>query len=350
MSVLSGWLLLSAQSAFACTDDQPMRPEDNVTVAVNQLFSEKNYKQLDKLYREYSVKGAAAPDGVSALSLFFRGVARSFVGCAKSERTEQEWQAQKASLLAWQAATPRSSAPKLALALHSVNHGWYARGRGVSSTVSEGARNSFEGHMADAKRQFDKLAALAKDNPAWYSGMLQIGLAQGWSHEKFEPLYVKAVNLDPYFMNFHVVNKEYHAAKWYGSGQEMQDAVDIAVDFTKERFGQAMYARLYSEDWKPKSMFTSGAVSWERMKKGFEDDLAIYSDLKTRRDYANYACVADDANTLKQQLEVLGEQADITSWGNKQHVAYCTGLATMAGTDRKPRCFKFTGMDEYICD
>ncbi|NHZ63735.1 hypothetical protein [Massilia genomosp. 1] len=349
-SVLSGLLVLSTQPAHACSDTDPMRPEDKVTDAINQVFLDKNYKQLDKLYQESSVKNAAAPDGISALSLFFRGIAKSFVGCGSSQRTEEEWQSRKAALSAWQAASPTSSAPKLALALYSVNYGWYARGRGAGSTLNDSARKSFEYHMADARRQFEKLAPLARDNPAWYSGMLQIGLAQGWRHDKFEPMYARAVKLDPYYMNFHVVNKEYHAAKWYGSDQEMHQAVNTAAELTRPRFGQAVYARLYTEDWKPNAMFTTGGVSWERMKKGFEDDLAIYPDNKTRRDYANYACVADDANTLKQQIDLLGDQADIKSWGNKHHVAYCTGLATMSGTDRKPKCFKFTGTDDYICD
>ncbi|NHZ92230.1 DUF4034 domain-containing protein [Massilia sp. CCM 8733] len=347
---LAGLLLFSAQPVHACVENPSVRPADLEADAVNRLFLERNYKQLDQLYQQYSTKRSTTPDGMSALSIFFRGIAKSFVGCTSSQRTEQEWKAQQASLAAWQAASPKSNGPKLALALNSVNYGWYARGRGVSSTVSGDARSVFESRMEDARHQFDKLGALAKHNPAWYSGMLQIGLAQGWRREKFEPMYASAVKLDPYYMNFHVVNKEYHDQKWYGSDQEMHQAVNTAVELTKDRFGQALYARLYTTEWKPRAMFTTGGVSWERMKKGFEDDLAIHPDLPTRRDYANYACVADDANTLKQQLDLLGDQADIKSWGNNQHIAYCTGLATMSGTDRKPKCFKFTGTEDYICD
>lgn len=56
------------------------------------------------------------------------------------------------------------------------------------------------------------------------------------------------------------------------------------------------------------------------------------------------------AKSERTELDGLGDKDDKTSWGNNRFIAYCTGLATMAGTDRKPKCFKFDGADEYVCD
>ncbi|MFB9241376.1 DUF4034 domain-containing protein [Massilia antarctica] len=350
ISAFSLAMLSTAQSVHACTQNNHIRPADVASDAVHTLLEEKNYKKLDELYKEYSKERAATPDGIAALSVFFKGIAQSVNICAKLKPTEEDWLAHQATLAAWIKSSPKSTGAKLALALSSVDYAWFARGNGVSSTVSPASRQLFVQRMDGAKRQFDKLAAVGKNNPAWYAGMLTIGLAQGWEAAKFDALYEKAVKLDPYYIDVHYTNIEYHAEKWYGSDEERDSAISRTADLTKERLGQTMYARLnwtVSESW---SIFKNGNVSWERMKTGFEDYLNLFSDPRTRNGYAMYACLANDRTTLKQQLDLLGEQANQKAWGNNYKYAYCTALAKMVGIEKVPKCFKFDNMDEYDCD
>lgn len=314
-------------------------------------MKEKNYQKLDALYVKYSRPTAKTADGISPLSPFFSGIAQSFnVLCINAKHSDEEWLAHQASLSAWRDAFPKSVGAKLALALFATEYAWYARGSGYSSTVSDASLALFKQRMASAKQQFDEMAGPGKNNPAWYEGMLTVGLAQGWAPARFNALYAKASKLDPYYLDIHYANTAYHAAKWYGSDQEERAAINRAVQLTKAQLGQAMYTRLYWTIGRSPAMFKAGGADWTRMKTGFEDFLRLAPSAFTRNNYAKYACMAGDKPTLRQQLALLGSDLDPKKWDDDYHYAYCTAYAKLSGLDDKPQCFTRASSGAYYCE
>jgi hypothetical protein len=348
ISLLSIFLFFS-QSANACTRNNHVRPADRAADVVTKLFEKKNYRELNDLYSKYSSEKTATADGISALSVCYKGISGSFNVCANPSRANEEWAAHKAALMAWNKASPASNAPKFALALFDVDYAWYGRGGGYSSTVSDASRALFASRMSSAKRQLDALANSGKDNPAWYSAMLSVGLAQGWPSEAVEALYEAAIKVDPYYIEIHYNLSEYYSSKWYGSEEQRDAAIDRATESTRERLGQTMYARLHWTQPQSEDMFQPGRVSWERMKSGFDDYLGLYSENLTRANYADFACMANDVKSLKQQLDQLGGEVDLKAWGNETHYKYCATMAKNGEGAPKPQCYTATETGEVFC-
>lgn len=311
--------------AAACTRNNHVRPADVAADTINSLFEQKKYDDLDRLYDKYVSEKTATPDGISSLSVFFKGISQSFNACS-APAAETAWLAHQDSLLAWVRKSPKSTGAKLALALFTIDFGWHGRGSGPASTVDQASRKLHDSRMASAKLQLDALAEVSRNNPAWYSGMLYLGLAQGWKREKMDALYDTAVRLDPYYIDTHFDIAQYYSARWYGSDAQMHAVIDRSAELTKKRLGQTMYARLHWTNSKSPAMFQPGGVKWERMKTGFSDYLKIYPENKTRNNFAIFACMARDSKALRQQLNLLGDQVDPQVWGAEYYAA-CSALA-----------------------
>lgn len=342
--------LCVSQSASACTPIVNTRPATRAADVIDQLFKEKNYRELDRLSAKYVKEKTATPDGTSALSAFYKGVARSSSGCSSSSRPEEEWIALEDALLAWKKASPTSDGAQFAVALFHIAYAWHERGGGYISTVNDVSLNKFESRMAIAKRELDALAERGKNNPAWYAGMLSVAVAQGWPSGTVDALYAKALTLDPYYTDIHFSYTEYYRQRWYGSDEQNYAAIDRATESTKQRMGQSMYAVLHWGESKSSDMFSPGKVSWEKMKAGFDDFLAIYAENHTRSHYAGFACTANDAKTLKQQLALLEGEIDLLAWNNEGRYKYCVALAKHAEDGKKPACFKVKDTGMIICD
>ncbi|WP_157778681.1 DUF4034 domain-containing protein [Massilia violaceinigra] len=344
-------LLLSIQSAYAgCSANKRARPTNVVVDEVQAIFEKKDYKKLDALYASYLEEKSMTADSISTLQAFFDGIAQSFNTCGSAPVTDDTAGAQEASLRAWSKASPKSPAPKLALAFFTVKYAWFARGAGYAPTVSPAEWKLFKLRMASAKAQLDALAATNKTNPAWYAAMLEVGVAQAETAQKFDALYEKGVAIAPYYMDLHYQAARYHTERWHGSKEEFNDVVERAVELTKERLGQTMYARMHWSHSQSSDMFTSGDVHWPRMKTGFEDILATFDEKRTRNYLGTFACIAKDASYLKKQLDVLGADVDPAFWGSKRNYAYCMALAKHSDTGRLPRCVEYKQSGDVECD
>ena len=338
------------QSAYGCSATKSTRPTHVVVDEVQALFEKKDYQKLDALYASYLKEKSMTADSISKLEAFFDGIAESFNTCSSTPVTEDTALTQEASLRAWNKASPRSPAPKLALAFFTAKYAWFARGTGFGGTVSPAEWKLFKLRMASAKAQLDALAPTNKTNPAWYAAMLNVGLAQGETAQKFDALYEKGVALAPYYTDLHFQAVRYHTERWHGSKEEFNYAVERAVELTKERLGQTMYTRMHWTHSQSQDMFVSGDVSWARMKTGFEDILTAFDEKRTRNYLGTFACIADDASYLKKQLDVLDTDVDPAAWGSKRNYAYCMALAKHSDTGRHPLCVENIKSGDVKCD
>ena len=325
-SLVYGTLMFAcAQPAGAlCIRNTHVRPADIVSDDVSHLFKEKNYKKLDELATTYETELTATFDQVSALSAFYRGIEQEFNSCSTVRTTEEDWTAHRDAIVAWSAASPNSKAAKLALALFTIDYAWRARGTGYASETNDDAMSLYKQRLEEARIQFERLANVNKRNPAWYSGMLVIAMGQGWKPEKVDAMYVKAASIDPYYLDIHYTITEFFTPRWYGSDKQMHDAIDRASRLTNKRMGKTMYTRLHWTQSTDTNMFTSGSVDWGDMKTGFEDFLKLFPDIRVRNNFADFACLAKDIETLKKQLALLGDQVNPNMWASVAFFEYCS--------------------------
>lgn len=341
--------LIVLRPAVACIGNNHARPADVVSDDVSKLFEEKNYTKLDEMARQYEKKRVLTSDSNSALMAFYRGIAKGLSSCAKKKNTDEDWRAHQQSILDWMQSSPNSTAAKLALAFFTIDYGWHARGSGYASTVDDDAMALFKSRVAAARGQLERLAASCKNNPAWYAGMLDVALAQGWTYKEFNTIYQQAVKLDPYYLKFHYTNAHFYSAVWYGSKEQLNIEIEKSVALTKKRLGQSMYADLHWTYESP-DMFENGDVDWARMKIGFDDMLRIYPDDLTRNNYGKFACMAKDAKSIKQQLDQLGTRVDPKKWDGKEFFSYCQALAKNSETGKATECFKRADTGEVFCE
>ncbi len=318
---------------------------------VNELLSKKNFKELEALARKYEKEKTLSLSGKSALMQFHRGISKLFSGCDATVSTEAEWEEHNKLIEGWITSSPDSINAKLARAFSAIDYAWYARGHGYASTVSDDSLSLFKSRLSLARSQFDALARTAKNNPAWYAGMLDLGLAQGSPAKEFDAWYRKAVELAPYYTSVYSTNVSFHSASWYGDEEEVREAIEDSVKMTKKKLGQSLYARLHSSFSDSQDMFVNGKVDWGRMKVGFEDAVKLDPSDDIRARYARFACVAQDAVSVKKQLDLLGDRA---SFGKSEYsqnaLIYCKALARNIDTGKKPVCFKSADNQGIYCD
>ena len=239
---------------------------------------------------------------------------------------------------------------QLALANFSIDYAWRGRGGGYAGATSEQAWSLFASRLESARLQLDQLASVSKKNPAWYAATLDFAMAKGWPAPQFDALYQQLVAMEPLYLDAHFVRANFYSAKWHGSTEQQNDAIDTAVRLTRFRLGEGMYARLHMRYSDKADMFTTGGVDWKRMKTGFEQTLAAYPVTSTRVNYARFACKAGDGEGVKQQFALLGAEAHPQMWRNPNYYEYCQALVKNIGTGKLPSCWVANDTGEAICE
>jgi hypothetical protein len=330
-----GLVLMSVvcQSALACggTSDH-YRPLDAIAASTSALLQKREFKVLNKLADEYRTQNTLASDGQPKLMGFYGGIAKSAAGCSDRKESAEAWNNERRLLSDWGKASPRSVTPKLALAILEANYAWDARGGGYASTVTDEGWQLFKQRNAKARAMLEKLRVEAANDPQWYEEMLRMGLAQGWGREQFDEMYEKAVKKFPFYYAYYFTKGEFYSAKWHGSQRDFKAFVDESVKATESQVGQSMYARLNWSAWQGK-MFFDGQTDWGRMKDGFEKLVSDFPDPWNRNNYAKFACMANDANALRQQLDLIGEKIIIGAWGDMSFLQYCQKFLVRSAED-----------------
>ncbi|HZE58980.1 MAG TPA: hypothetical protein VE085_00295 [Burkholderiales bacterium] len=306
------------------TDPQPLQRARDEYMAM--LFS-RSYDRLDEAARQAREKSLTTSDGQPLLGAIYTGAA----GCAcGNQLTRELWRLRKERLLEWRKRNPSSVTPQLALAMYPLAYGWFERGGGYGNTVNGEAMQAFAAGAEESRLALLALDAEAKADPGWFSAMLDVALAQGWSHQDFDALYQQAIAKYPEYIPFHFAGANYHSPRWYGSEEEIQRFVDQATTLTHERLGETLYARM---NWLMASdeMFRTRQVEWKRMKAGFERMTKDYPDAWNVNNFAHFACMAGDMATVRSLLVTIGDKPIAKAWWNGlDYYAACRRYAESA--------------------
>jgi hypothetical protein len=80
-----------------------------------------------------------------------------------------------------------------------------------------------------------------------------------------------------------------------------------------------MYARL---NWATMdfSMFKNGQADWPRMKAGFEQMMKEYPDAWNTNNFAKFACIAKDHETLSALIPKIGDAPIAEAWEDNVNI------------------------------
>lgn len=318
--------LLTGNAAAQSINPRPMQRATDDHLA---LLMSRAYDKLDQAADEARTRQVALSDGQPLLTAIYAGV----IGCGCADQLNEElWQVRKQRIDEWAKRKPGSVTARVAVAGFPIGYAWMARGGGYASTVSPEGWKLFAERTEQGRRALEALDAKTKQDPGWYELMLNVAVSQGWPRDRFDALFSEAVGKHPYHSTFYFKRMSYYSPRWYGSPEDEKRVVEEAVERTRPRWGETMYARLNWRDIDA-SMFEPGRTDWPRMKAGFQQMTKEYGDAWNINSFAKFACVAKDYETFSGLAAKIGDSPIPEAWEPSVHIYKgCKNIAAkMAG-------------------
>ena len=311
--------------------DSP-RPFQRASDEYLALLMKGSYDELERAANNARKSAATISDGQSVLAALYGGTSGCVMSGCENRLTDELWKVRGQKLAEWRKRYPDSVTAKVALARFPLQYGWFARGGGLSRTVSDEGRALFRERLRKAHADLDGLDAAAKRDPGWFEAMLFVAQHEGWPKERFDALYEEAAREHPLYLQIHFVGATYYSPQWHGSWPELRSFVERAVGHTREQLGETLYARL---NWGPSTtqMFMEGQVDWPRMRSGFERMIRDYPDPWNTNNYAKFACQAQDWPMVSKLMVLIDGKPLADAWFRDLQVyESCRAQAQQAGS------------------
>jgi hypothetical protein len=205
-----------------------------------------------------------------------------------------------ARLRAWVQARPRSTAAKIALAEALNRAGWLRRGSGYSDAVTDKGWAELARFTAEARRVLEGVGAAGEDDARYWE--LRVVLAEP-EERNVLAIARRAAARGHHDPAFYRRAGAYLHAKWGGSAAAYRAYTEEVTKLTAPTFGEGMYAWLAHQaslNVVAKEFAEDYAFDWERMKRGFEDIIALAPDwLPSHHRYALMASRVQDRQTAR---------------------------------------------------
>jgi hypothetical protein len=216
----------------------------------------------------------------------------------------------------WIKAYPDSVTPRVAKAESLVNHAWAARGSDRAAEVKPEAWPVFEERLQQARAVIEEARGLPAQDPALDSVMQTVclGLGKEFGRSHYEELFSRATAAFPEYYGYYFSKAHYLLPRWHGERGEWEAFAAEAADSSSE--GDALYTRIaWANSRFYEDLFKETAVSWPRMKKGFEQILEAYPDSRWNlSSFARFAMQAGDVETARRLVGLIGGTPDIIAW------------------------------------
>lgn len=287
------------------------------------LFQTDNFRELNRLSKQYRDNGERTSSGIWKLSLFYASLASV---ANKNIADEEYWNQLEAKTLKWVDFDPGSPAAHLAYANFLISHAWMYRGNAYASEVREEDWKPFYDTISKARNYLEAHKQVASKDPRWYELMIIISMAQGWDLRDFNTLTEEATARYPYFYQIYFAAIDYLTPKWHGSKEEIELFARTAVALTRKEEGDSMYSRIYwyaSQTNYGNSLFTDSIVVWSMMSKSIDDVLRRYPDQWNINNFAHFACLSGDAEKTRQLIAKIDGKPIIEVWGSMRFFNAC---------------------------
>ena len=300
------------------------RPMERAADKYFAMLLQSNFAGLEHAAAEARSKDLRIEDGQPVLAALYEGTA----GCpCANSLTDELWQTRRQRLEAWTKQFPKSTTAHVALASFRVYYGWFARGNNYANSVSSDAWKSFEERVEQGRVALNSLEESDKHDEGWYAAMISVALAQHWPSERFDALYDEASRAHPKYLPIHFNAANYYAPQWYGSPRAYGRFVQRAMDLVGPPVDAELYARM---NWSQSTntMFLDGTADWTRMKSGFEQMVKGYPDPWNVNNFARFACLAHDWDTVNVLAKSIGETpVAMAWWSDARYYFRCRDMA-----------------------
>ena len=304
-----------AQSSNLATElDPDSQPRRSFQTQVATLFNSEDFRQLDQIADSARSQKLRFLGGGWKLRAFYKILRDP----GSLTATDEVWNAHIERLERWIAASPNSSAPRIALAGTYVVFAWKARGNGPGSTVTSEGQKLFYERVQKARDTLDEAKSISAIDAQWFVEMETIGLAQGWDRDKMEKLVQDAGSVEPEYFYTYDQYVYYLLPRWYGKPGEAEEFLKSVSDQIGGAEGDSIYFQIAMDlnccrptAWMPN-------VSWDRVKQGFAATEKLYGITNQQLNaFAFMAVRQGDSETAEQLFARIGDNWDQDVWGGK---------------------------------
>jgi hypothetical protein len=283
-----------------------------------KLLYAREFDEIEKIARELRASKAQWENGYWKLGSFYEGFSE-----LPDEASERRWTNLLAHLRLWVKAKPESITASTALGRALTSYAWKARGSGWADTVTPTGWKLFHARLAEARQVLLTATNAAETCPLWFTGMLTLGLGEGWPRDVYDKMFSAGTNYLREYVPIYGAKCYYLLPRWYGrEGEWERFASDVADAFGGEE-GDILYARMV---WAMHAsgtfahIFQESKASWPRAKRGFLLLQKRYPDsvLVT----SVFCCLsgqAGDRPMMKALFAKLGGRVDLTIWLEKKN-------------------------------
>lgn len=289
--------------------------------SVLTLFYKSDFVALETMADEFRRNKARFPEGAWKLPFFYDTFSSPAIV------SDEGWDHMIKKLNEWRHRYPDSMTPKVALAVAWKSYGWYARGSGYASTVSEKGWKLLNERLEKGYESLkDKPANPSADCPERYSMLLDYARAMGWDKEQFDALFREAVAFAPGYYDYYAAKTIYLLPRWHGDKGDWQRFADEAVTLTPPAEGMTIYARIFWAAWAYGAFGTieEAGVPWEKVKQGFIDIERNYPDSSWNLNmFCRFACLAEDKETAGELFKKIGGSPYVEAWDGIANFEKC---------------------------
>jgi len=277
---------------------------------IRELLLAGRYEDLDAIELKSRDLSQRIEDGQQLRSVFFAAVGSSYVGARvclghKPDEMRPALEAMNARMTEkvdeWRRLDPQSRAAPIAQAMLHADRAWAARGISYASLVPDGAWPVFNTNMKQAAEVLDGLDASLKRDPAWLAERVSLAAQLDGTHGLGD-VVSEALAASRDYQDLYDIGVNFTPPQWGGSDQAVARFIDSIL--TSASAPSQPYVTYARTAWSVADlqMFRSGRVRWEPMKRGLEQIVAEYPHPWNVNNYARFACIAADWETLRSLL------------------------------------------------
>jgi len=329
-------LCLSAGPVMAAPAEAPAAPAAAASAPlvpdlVEAAMRFGDFNEVERLYGIYGQPGLRSPlTGTPRVQHFWMGIGK--VTSSSLNVTEQYYVQLDALTRQWSQEHPKSVLAQLLYADSLMTHASFHRGTAYANTVSPASWEAFGKYNGLALEQMRRCQTLAAKDSSWNGFMLGLGRALSWEPDRLIRIMEDGLAKNPDHDALYFSMLEALLPKWGGDLEAIERFIASVTQRTREKRGFEMYARLYgsvSYGEVKQSLFRDTHASWPKMKQGFEDQISRYPFYDHRNVFAYFACMAQDRQTLQEQLKLIGSDFFRAAWGDSPERTFeeCKALA-----------------------
>jgi len=312
--VLSATIFMYSSSYGATMIDGPIAGY-KLARDVKELFCNEKFDELEKIAKDLRATKTRFSDGQWKLYYFYDGLS------SPKNRRKEQWDRWLLRMEKWQRVYPNSVTARVATASAWYEYGWAARGFGYANTVSEESKKIFSDSVDKALMLANKTPAnLSDDCPQRYRLLLGIGKTKGWDRQTFTSTLDRAIKFEPQYNQYYYQATEYLEPRWYGQEGEWISFADTADILARRAGNREIYTRLVINMWQKEwQNFDDMNITWEKMKKGFEDMARDYPNSPYNlNNFAKFACLAKDKDAAKAAFAKIKNDPYMDIWANSK--------------------------------